>query len=177
MKYLSFVISGVLVLFIGWAIKISLMISKENKEQKNNIIKHPQIFMYIGLAEVIFCDVLLPILCFFELDPTMLWYEALIFCFCLTIPFNILGVYLILMSAYWKVVVYDTFVEYFNLFNKKRILEFKDYQVKKHSASLRITKKIKKKDGGYKTKTFVNISLYCTNTDSLIEMYESYRKK
>ncbi len=141
---------------------------------KNNEIRQPITYLYIGLCGLIFLNVIIPILCFLDVDTSMSWYESLIFCVITTIPFNILFICLILLSINWKVVVYDAYAEYFNIFKKKKIFQFSDYLIKKYPYSTKIVKKIKTKKNTRKTKNFLTISSFCLNYEILFQKYNEY---
>jgi len=174
MKYLSFLPSCIVIVFLPFILKYIL--NYKDKNLKENIIKQPKLYFYIGIASLFFYNIIIPILCILELDPSMTWYESLLFCFGLTIPFNLLGIYLILLSMNWKIIVHDSYVEYYNLFKQKRIFTYEHYQIKKQSASTRVTKKIKNKKNKYKVKTFINISSYCSNINYLLDTYDKYNE-
>lgn len=141
---------------------------------KNNEIRQPLTYLYIGLCGLIFLNIILPILCVLGIDTSMTWYESLIFCLITTIPFNILFVCLILLSINWKVVVYDAYSEFFNIFKKKKIFQFSDYLIKKYPYSTKIVKKIKTKKNMRKTKNFLTISSFCLNYEILFQKYNEY---
>jgi len=175
MKYLAISMMCILFLGIPFILKGLLMLNKRNEDAESNIIKQPKFYLYVGVIGMLFYDVVIPALCFLEIDPSMVWYESLVFCFCLFIPFNLLSIYLILLAMNWKVVVFDTYVEYYSIFKKKKIFKFSEYQVKKYSASVRITKKVKNHKKQLKTKTFANISSYCSNYLYLWELFNNYK--
>lgn len=176
MKYLAVINSSIILVLIPFLFKL---IRKKQQEKKtlNNEIRQPLMYLYIGLFGLIFFDLIIPIFCFLEVDQSMTWYESLIFCIITSVPFNILYIYLMLLSLNWKVIVYDTYVEYFNIFKKKSIFQFSDYLIKISPASIRIVKQITTNKNKRKNKCFVNISNYCSNYNVLNQKYKEYSIK
>lgn len=149
---------------------------ERNENAKSNEIKWPTLFSWIGLAGLVIINGIFIIASIFELDPSMNWWQSLIFCGITGLPFNFLFIWLILLCINWKVVVYDDHVEYYNWIKKKKVYYFDEYIVKNYSASVRVVKQIKTKNGKKKYKCYVGVSPYCINFDILNKKYKEYKK-
>ena len=172
MRYMAIINSCIILVITPLIFKL---IRKKQRDSvnKTNEIKQPSLYLYIGIIGIIFFDLILPILCFLEIDPSMTWDESLIFCVILSILFNLLFIYLILLSVNWKIIVNDSNCEYFNIFKKRKIFSFSEYSIHTYPSSVRIIKLIKNK----KKKCFLNISNYCSNYDILSIKYREFLTK
>lgn len=173
MRYLGIICSSIIIVIVPFLFKY-FQKKESNNRNNTNIIKQPILSFYIGFVGCIFTDVIIPLLCFLELDPTLTWYESLAFCSIIIIPLNFLYIYLLLMAKNWKIIIEEECIVYYNLFNKKRIYMFSEYTIKIFQSSIRIVRPYINKKNIKKYKTYLNISAYCLNSNLIIEKYNQY---
>ncbi len=170
MKYLSLLISGIIILFIPFIFKNEL---KKQKNFDDNIIKNPKLFSLIFIADIVCFVVAYPICVLFaypeEQIYTLIAYPIVLLP--LIIPFILLAIH----CKNWKVEVFDDHVIYHNLFNKVKIYYFKDVVVKNYSATVRVLKPYINKKGKKKNKLLINISYYCPNYKILMQKYKAFK--
>ncbi|MBQ7798829.1 MAG: hypothetical protein IJ458_01875 [Clostridia bacterium] len=143
---------------------------------RENEIIWPRKILWIVLICFIAINTMFVLASAFELFTEMQWWESLLLWGIVGLPYNLACVWCIMLMINWKVIVYDDHVEYYNWIKKKKVYYFDEYIVKNYSASVRVVKQIKTKNGKKKYKCYVGVSPYCINFDILNKKYKEYKK-
>lgn len=172
MKYIAIILIVISIILVTWLYRC---LKKSDAMHANitNKIRHSKIVFYCGMFCIVVTDVVLPIICLQLLEGLVWWVSALAVATFL-LMLNPLWIWFLLMYFNWGIYVEDDLIVHYNLFKKKTVYRFADYDILGYQGYLAVVKVYLGRNHKVKFRCCLRIPNSCQNLPLLIEKYHAY---